>query len=195
MAKLTFLIGGARSGKSTYAELLAKQHPGNVLYIATAQALDPEMVERIEKHKEQRPGEWRTLEMPRRLGDQINQHIQAADLILLDCLTMLVSNVVLEAGGDLDEPDEAGATQAVDSEIEMLVKAIQSSQADWIIVSNEVGMGLVPPYPIGRIYRDLLGWANRKIADLSDEIYLLVAGMVLPLHELGTPFSADSETS
>lgn len=188
MGKLTFIIGGARSGKSTYAETLAKKYPGNILYIATAEALDPEMAERIEKHKEQRPGQWQTLEIPRQVGSEIGQRIQSADLILLDCLTMLVSNVILTASGNLDEPDEKKATQAVDAEIESLVQAIQNSKTDWIIVSNEVGMGLVPPYPIGRIYRDLLGWANRKVAAIADEVLLLIAGMVLPVHELGTPF-------
>lgn len=191
MDKLTLILGGARGGKSTYAEQLAKQHTGNVLYIATAQALDDEMVDRIEKHKLQRSDSWHSLEIPKGVGAEIAPHIKAGDLILLDCLTMLIANVILDVCGDLDNPDEQLASDAVDQELESLLATIQQSDAQWILVSNEVGMGVVPPYPVGRLYRDLLGWANRKVAGISDDVFLLVAGMVLPLHEIGSPFHFD----
>ncbi len=186
MGKLTFLIGGARSGKSACAEKMAVQHGGQVLYIATAQALDPEMADRIEKHKGQRPGHWQTLELPKDVSVSLKEQPLLANLVLLDCLTMLVSNLVLTATNEDFEPDEARATEIVDAEIESLLALIQEGKSDWIIVSNEVGMGLVPPNPLGRVYRDLLGWTNRKIAEAADEVYFLVAGMLLPLHEMGT---------
>ncbi len=186
MGKLTVLIGGARSGKSTYAEKLAAARGTEILYIATAQALDPEMADRIEKHRQQRPQSWHTLEIAHGVTETLKANPTPADLILLDCLTMLISNLVLTATDEDFEPNEARAAEVVDGEIEALLGAIQTSRADWIIVTNEVGMGLVPPYPLGRVYRDLLGWANRKVAAAADEVYLLVAGMVLPLHQLAS---------
>ncbi len=187
MGKLTLLIGGARSGKSTYAEKMAAAHGGDVLYIATAQALDPEMADRIEKHRQQRPESWHTLEIPQGVADALQERAPETNVILLDCLTMLVSNLVMTATDEDFEPDETRAAAIVDSEIETLLAAIEASPADWIIVTNEVGMGLVPPYPLGRVYRDLLGWANRKVAASADKIYLLIAGMLLPLHQLAIP--------
>lgn len=191
MGKLTVLIGGARSGKSTYAEKMAVANGGSVLYIATAQALDAEMADRIEKHRQQRPENWHTLEIPRDVAKRLADNTPQADLILLDCLTMLVSNLVLTATNEDFEPDEARAAEAVDAEIEALLHTIQSGRADWIVVTNEVGMGLVPPYPLGRVYRDLLGWANHKIVAAADESYLLVAGMLLPLHRLAISINAE----
>ncbi len=191
MNKLTFILGGARGGKSTYAEQLAKKHPGEVLYIATAQALDAEMEDRIEKHKLQRPDSWQSVEISMDIGTQIAGLLPENGLVLLDCLTMLTANVVLDACGDIDNPDEKPASEAVDKEIDGLLDAIQSSSCDWIIVSNEVGMGVVPPYPTGRLYRDLLGWANRKVAAVANEVFLLVAGMVLPMHDLSAPFTEE----
>lgn len=191
MPKLTFILGGARGGKSTYAEQLAKQHLGQVLYIATAQALDEEMEDRIEKHKLQRPDTWQSVEIPLGVGHQAADQLPESGLVLLDCLTMLTANAVLNTCGDIDEPEEKPASEAVDKEIDDLLNTVQNSSCDWIIVSNEVGMGVVPPYPTGRLYRDLLGWANRKVAAVADEVFLLVAGMVLPIHELGSPFQPD----
>jgi len=184
MGKLILLLGGARSGKSTCAEQMAEKHGGRVLYVATAQALDPEMVHRIEKHKAQRPHSWQTLEIPQGVAAVLKDKIAQAETVLLDCLTMLVSNLVLTVTDEESEPDETRATKIVNAEIESLLTLIRENEADWIIVSNEVGMGLVPPYPLGRVYRDLLGWTNRKVAEVADEVYLLVAGMLLPLHEL-----------
>jgi adenosylcobinamide kinase/adenosylcobinamide-phosphate guanylyltransferase len=177
MGKLTFILGGGRSGKSTYAMQLARQHPGPVTYIATAQALDPEMGARIAKHRQERPSSWQTLEISRQVGAYLQSHLPEGGLFLLDCLTMLVSNLILEVSGSEDQPDEARATQAVNAEAEALLAVIRSSPADWIVVSNEVGMGLVPPYPLGRLYRDLLGWVNQRFAAQADEFYFMLAGI------------------
>ena len=190
MGKLTLIIGGARSGKSTYAEKLAAARGAEILYIATAQALDPEMADRIEKHRQQRPDSWHTREIPHGVANALRENAYDADLILLDCLTMLVSNLVLTATNEKFEPNETRAAKIVDGEIEALLETIQANHADWIIVTNEVGMGLVPPYPLGRVYRDLLGWTNRKVAESADEVYFLVAGMVLPLHQLAVSAQA-----
>ncbi len=192
MGKLTLVLGGARSGKSTYAEKMAQERGGRVLYIATAQALDPEMADRIQKHKEQRLESWQTLELLHGVGDALREKIAEFDLVLLDCLTMLISNLVLTVTDENYEPNEAQAGEIVDAEIEALLALIRENQAEWILVSNEVGMGLVPPYPLGRVYRDLLGWTNRKVAAAADEVYLLVAGMMLPLHELGVSLDSDN---
>jgi adenosylcobinamide kinase/adenosylcobinamide-phosphate guanylyltransferase len=105
-----------------------------------------------------------------------------AEVVLLDCLTMLVTNVMLGASQDENEPDENAAAAAVEKEMEGLSAAIRNSPATWIIVSNEVGLGLVPPYPLGRLYRDLLGRANQKLASGADEVYFMIAGIPVPIH-------------
>lgn len=184
MGKLTILLGGARSGKSTLAEKLAAQYGERILYVATAIPFDDEMKLRIQNHKEQRPHSWKTVETPTEIGKAIQDEIQSADIVLLDCLTLLVNNLFMEFSGDPDHPDERQFSHALDREIDEIVTLIESYTADWIIVSNEVGMGLVPPYPLGRVYRDLLGRANQRLADLADEVYLMVAGKAIPLQEI-----------
>ncbi len=183
MGKLTLILGGARSGKSTYAERLAWQHNGPVTYIATAQALDEEMRTRITAHRQKRPDAWRTLEIPLGVGAYLLAHPSSApaqEMILLDCITLLVSNLLLQAAPDENTPDEAAATALVAGEIDRLLQAIQASPAEWVVVSNEVGLGLVPPYPLGRLYRDLLGWANQRLAARADKVVFMIAGM--PMH-------------
>jgi adenosylcobinamide kinase/adenosylcobinamide-phosphate guanylyltransferase len=181
MGKLTFILGGARSGKSTYAERLALKNGGRVAYIATAQALDDEMAQRIAIHRQKRPGSWNTYEMPSGVGYAFLEASPQAEVILLDCLTLLVANRLLDAAPDVDQPDEAAATAFVRTEIDDLLTAIQSSPAEWIVVSNEVGLGLVPPYPLGRIYRDLLGWANQRLARAAGRVVFMIAGMPMRL--------------
>jgi adenosylcobinamide kinase/adenosylcobinamide-phosphate guanylyltransferase len=107
--------------------------------------------------------------------------IEEADVIVLDCLTLLVSNALLTAAPDVDQPDERAAQAQVTAEIEALEAAIQSIPAAWIVVSNEVGMGLVPPYPLGRIYRDLLGWANQRLARRAGRVIFMLAGLPMRL--------------
>ncbi|MFB0545873.1 MAG: bifunctional adenosylcobinamide kinase/adenosylcobinamide-phosphate guanylyltransferase [Anaerolineae bacterium] len=179
--KLILILGGARSGKSVYAEKLATRLGGRVLYVATAAALDEEMRRRIEAHKTKRPYTWRTMEAPLGVGAAISAMAQEDEVILLDCLTLLVSNALLEGGqeGPFDE-----AQTRVRTEVEGLLEAYQTLSGSMIIVSNEVGLGLVPSYPLGRAYRDLLGWANQWLAREADEVYFMVAGIHIELKAL-----------
>jgi len=184
LGKLTILLGGARSGKSTLAEKMAAQLSDRVLYVATAIPFDDEMEIRIEKHKKKRPQSWKTLEIPTGIGKALQEQVQSFDVILLDCITLLVNNLFMECSVDPDNPEEGRISQALIKEIDAIEDLIKSCAADWILVSNEVGMGLVPPYPLGRVYRDLIGWANQRLASIADEVYLMIAGKAIPLHAI-----------
>lgn len=186
MGKLTFILGGARSGKSTHALRLAEPQKGRVAFIATATAEDDDMRSRITRHRAERPAHWQTLEIPRGVATALQNAHQNADLYLLDCLTLLVSNTLLFGVTDFDQIDEAAAEARVTEEIHSLLEAITNSSADWIIISNEVGLGLVPPYPLGRIYRDLLGRANQQVAARASEVLWLVAGIPVPIQSFRT---------
>ena len=179
--KLTLLLGGARSGKSTLAVQWAQQRARQVVFIATAQPSDDEMARRIARHRAERPAHWQTLEIPRGVGAALRRQPPQAEVCILDCVTLLVSNVLL-AGTNPDAPDADRAQQTVAAEIHSLLEAIAASSCAWLVVSNEVGAGLVPPYPLGRLFRDLLGWANRTLAAQADEVYYLIAGIPVPLH-------------
>lgn len=181
MGKLTFIIGGARSGKSAYAERIALQHKQGVLYVATAEALDEEMRIRIAAHRRNRSLQWETLELPRDIGRHLSAHPPQAEVIVLDCLTLLVSNLLLQFSPNPDQPDESGARAAVEAETQQLLHAIEAIPAHWLVVSNEVGQGLVPPFATGRIFRDLLGWTNQRVAAQADEVIWMVAGIPVPI--------------
>lgn len=184
MGKLTFILGGARSGKSAYAEKLAREFAGQVTYIATAQALDQEMLQRVAAHRQARPAAWVTLEIPLGVGQALLAGPAVAGLVLLDCLTLLVSNLLMQVCTPAGELDETAGSALVDEEIENLLRAVRLSEADFIIVSNEVGLGLVPPYPLGRAYRDLLGRANQRLASQADQVIFMVAGIPMKLTPL-----------
>ena len=187
MGKLTLILGGARSGKSTFAGRLAHEQGGQVVFIATAQAGDSEMAARIAAHQEERPDNWITLECPTGVSEAWKARNFTTELAILDCLTFLVTNLLLEAAPDVDDPDESQARLLVTSEIEALLQLIRESRCDWIVVSNEVGMGLVPPYPLGRLFRDWLGWANQRLASQSEQVFYLVAGIPVPIHQFRQP--------
>lgn len=171
---ITLILGGARSGKSSHAQHLAEESGKSVTFLATAQALDEEMSGRIQKHRRERPASWETLELPHDLAAHIPQI--KADVVVLDCVTLLVSNLLMFFVRD-DLADEAPFMLAVQKEIEGLISAIHDRDQDWLIVSNEVGLGLVPPYQMGRVYRDALGWANQRLAREADHVLLMVAGI------------------
>lgn len=178
MAKeLILVLGGVRSGKSTYAQNMALEMGGpHVLYVATAQAFDAEMRARIAAHQTERPAGWRTLEAPSLAASWTPDVLGAAQVVLLDCVTLLASNAVLSAG---DEPSTQEGEAAVANEIAALLTAYRAGEASWIVVSNEVGLGLVPPYPLGRVYRDALGRANQTLAAIADRVVFMVAGLPL----------------
>lgn len=176
--RLTLVLGGARSGKSSYAEALAGAQGGGVLYVATAEAWDDEMRRRIEAHKAQRPAHWRTVEAPRHPGVSIAAAPAAGGpqptAVLVDCLTLLANNILITLPEDASE---AEATAALLAEVNELLAAYQASDAHWIIVSNEVGLGIVPAYPLGRLYRDALGRANQHVAARADTVVFMIAGI------------------
>jgi adenosylcobinamide kinase / adenosylcobinamide-phosphate guanylyltransferase len=172
--QLTLILGGARSGKSFYAQSLAERHGGQLLYVATATAGDEEMAQRIAAHRSNRPGNWRTLEAPLNVGKAILSEGLQADFVLVDCLTLLTSNILL----GLPEPvSAAGFQAAMDAELDGLLHAWELSPADWAVVSNEVGLGLVPPAPLSRFYRDVLGKANQRLAQAATQVLFMVAGL------------------
>lgn len=172
--QLTLLLGGARSGKSSYAQTLAERTGKSVTFVATAQALDEEMSARIQKHRGARPVHWETLEIPLEVAPHIPQI--KSDVVILDCITLLVNNLLMQFVKD-DIVEEAPFMQAVQKEIDELISNIREQKQDWMIISNEVGLGLVPPYQMGRVYRDGLGWANQRLAREADKVIFMVAGI------------------
>jgi adenosyl cobinamide kinase/adenosyl cobinamide phosphate guanylyltransferase len=188
--ELILLLGGARSGKSRQAEKLASQFE-RVLYVATAQARDGEMTARIAAHQQARPPAWRTVEAPTGVGPAIRAALAdaPADAVLLDCVTLWMSNLALRELGDkatgdfeaLDREDEIAAQERATAEIDDLLAVFHASGVPWFVVSNEVGWGLVPAYPLGRVYRDLMGWANQRLAAEADAVYLMIAGLPVNL--------------
>ena len=181
MGKLTFILGGARSGKSAYAQRLGERQGGHVTFLATATASDDEMQVRITRHRAERPAAWATREIPHGIAAALRLAPLQTDVVLLDCITLLVSNLLFLDG--FGEPDEKTVTLRVDAEIEALLTLIERDSAEWIVVSNEVGLGLVPEYPLGRIYRDLLGRANAQLAARADKVTWLVAGIPVPIEQ------------
>lgn len=168
--KITLVTGGARAGKSTWAEEEALRLGGeSVTYVATAEPLDGEMAERIARHRAARPSEWRTEEAPRRVPEAVAS--ASTSVVLLDCVTLWISNLLLD--------DRVGATGAREG-VEELLRTAAAREGHLVAVTNEVGLGVIPGNALARRYRDLLGWANRRLAEEALEVVLLVAG--LPLH-------------
>jgi adenosylcobinamide kinase / adenosylcobinamide-phosphate guanylyltransferase len=166
-----FIIGGARAGKSRYAQKLATEIGGKVLFVATAEAKDEDMRLRIEGHKKSRPANWDTLEAPVKVGKAISEYEGECPVVVIDCITMLVSNVILQTG------DESSIESEVSKEIDALIEVMASKSSVFILVSNEVGLGIVPDNELARNYRDCLGRINQLIAQNADEVHWLIAGI------------------
>lgn len=162
------MLGGARSGKSRYAESLVTALPPPWLYVATAEAGDSEMVARVAAHQARRGPSWTTIETPRNVAETLGTHADTPTLV--DCLTLWLSNVML---ADAD----------VDAEIEQLDEALARAAAPIVLVANEVGFGIVPDSALGRRFRDLQGLLNQRIAARADRVVLVVAGLPLTLKE------------
>lgn len=164
--QIVFIIGGARSGKSSFALASASRAPGSKAYIATAQAHDREMEERIAKHRKERGTEWETYEEPLCLGEALRSALPTHRAVLIDCLTLWLSNLM-------------GAEGNMEEEIEdfLDVLRVRDGEAGVFVVSNEVGMGIVPDNELARRFRDAAGRLNQRVADVADEVFLVVAGI------------------
>jgi adenosylcobinamide kinase/adenosylcobinamide-phosphate guanylyltransferase len=193
MGKIYFLLGGARSGKSQYSEELAASISKDVGYLATAEIIDEEMEKRIEFHRQRRPGSWLTFEIDKdefnieKIEEIIDAAAQKLDVLLIDCITILLFRLIYKSELDdlevmdnrLEREMEKKVEKFFDRVIAVLKNASSLYNLNIIIVSNEVGLGVVPPYPFGRIFRDMLGLINKKIAGISDEVYFFISGLNL----------------
>lgn len=181
MSKLILVTGGARSGKSSFAEDKAKELGKEITYIATSIAFDEGMKDRIKKHRQSRPKEWATIERYKEFKEMNhNENFKKCDTILLDCMTLMVSNLLLESELDFDNvsSEEIDKIESyIFEEVNQLLETLNKNNKQSIIVTNEVGMGLVPSYKLGSVFRDIAGRVNQFIAKRAEEVYLTVSGI------------------
>ena len=175
MGRIILILGGARSGKSHYAIQLAGEQAKDeeVVYLATAEAGDEEMAQRILRHRRDRPPGWRTVEVPREVASAVEELGTEAAVIIVDCITLWVSNLLLAE----EQEAAAGQEEFILGEVKALARVAGEAEAHVILVSNEVGLGVVPPTRLGRIFRDVAGRANQLLAQAADEVYVTWAGL------------------
>ena len=177
MATITLITGGSRSGKSAFAQRLAEEQPGSRLFLATCPVTDPEMELRILRHVQDRQkGNWATVEEPLDLAGQLRQ-AHRFDTVLIDCLTLWVNNLMFEAAGRKQAIDE----DRVRTETELMLTAAREHPGEVIMVTNEVGMGIVPDNPQARLYRDLIGRCSQGVGMVANRVYLVSCGIPLQL--------------
>ncbi len=187
MGRITFILGGARSGKSRFAQEMASglvaQTAGTVLYLATAAGQDEEMERRIARHREGRPSEWKTIEEPRRVARILERAAGSVAILILDCLTLLISNILLDQGADRPDasPPADLLEQIVMKEVEDILSVCRRIGAHSLLISNEVGLAVVPATPLGRVFRDIAGRVNQRVARESEEVFLMIAGLAQKL--------------
>ncbi|GFO65758.1 bifunctional adenosylcobinamide kinase/adenosylcobinamide-phosphate guanylyltransferase [Geomonas paludis] len=172
MSKVVLVTGGARSGKSRFAEGLADKYAPLRGYLATGEAGDAEMADRIARHQGRRGPEWQTVEEPLKVAEAIRSHQGRFNVMLMDCVTLWISNLLFRCPG--------GAAEAL-AEVKSFAGGFSSLATPLIIVTNEVGMGIVPEHPLSRAFRDLAGEANEIIAAAADEVYVTISGLPLRL--------------
>lgn len=172
---LIFITGGARSGKSRYAVELAKQKSGKVAFIATAIAGDEEMTQRILLHQAARPSDWTTIEESINVSQAITDAVSNHDTIIVDCLTLLITNLVFEPPYQEEINDEK--EQKIYAAVGQIIETTENLEATVIVISNELGMGLVPEDALARRFRDIAGRANQLLAEAADEVYVCISGI------------------
>lgn len=185
---LTLIIGGARSGKSDLALRLAAASGRPVLFVATMEPRDDEMRARIAAHRAERPQAWRTVEAPLDVVGALNDAARDDDFVVLDCLTLWVANLMLREIGDIEQilPDAAaGAMARIATETRAMADWCDAYAGEIAVVTNEVGLGVVPAYATGRIYRDALGAANAALATRANRVLSVAAGLVVDLTAIG----------
>lgn len=190
--KIFLVLGGARSGKSEFAEKLMYHSTGKRKgYIATSQILDDEMRYRVILHRERRPADWQTFEVMHGAGEEMGHILEEADAILFDCITMYVNNMLMDhmkgiTVETLGVLDLTTLQEALEKDLTLMFERISSvSDKEIIFVSDELGMGIVPANAMSRVYRDLVGLANQYVAKRADKVYLSIAGITVELKERG----------
>ncbi len=182
MSRIVFVTGGARSGKSMFAQELTEQY-NDVAYVATSVITDEEMRERVRIHQNSRPQEWKTYETQKNMPRVFSQNTHEA--FLVDCITVYIGNAIVEAVDEeaeiIDMDVQFRLENNIMGEIKEIVGTIREKNMNAVFVTNEVGMGLVPEYPMGRMFRDVTGRVNKFLAGLADEAYLLVSGIPIKL--------------
>jgi len=178
--KIILVTGGARSGKSLFAEQYAIAQGGSKAYIATAQIYDQEMASRVAVHRGRRADDWQTFEAPYDAHQTIEQAAQKATIILFDCLTLYISNLLLAP----NMADQSEKNQYIMTQIDKLLNSARASQVTVLFVTNEVGMGIVPDNALARQYRDIAGLVNQKVAASADEVYLVVSGLAVEIKKM-----------
>ena len=175
---MQLITGGARSGKSRHAEQLASTSP-RVLYIATSKIFDEEMAERIRHHRDSRPAHWRTVEQYRDLSAVIGTHNDPQEAVVLECITTLITNLMFDAAGEIPEEawEFAALEQEINQQIETLLAACELCPAPVYLVTNEVGMGIVPENRLARHFRDIAGRVNQRLAAAAQDVWLVVSGI------------------
>jgi len=186
--KIILITGGARSGKSLFAEQYAAAQDKHVAYIATAQIFDPEMKSRVVLHRQRRPEYWKTFEAPYHADQTIEEAAQHGGVILFDCLTLYTSNLLLHPDAPID-PEEKH--QHIMLQIDQLIQKARDSHCIVIFVTNEVGMGIVPDNALARQYRDIAGIVNQKVAQCADEVYLVISGLGVELKKIAVNFNKE----
>lgn len=186
---VTFVIGGSRSGKSTFAEMKAKEYGDNVLYIATAVITDQAMADRVKKHREQRPSSWLTLEKYSDFHDLVNcEEFNKSDVVLIDCITTMIGNFMFDSGLDFDtcRIDEVNKLeQSIINNVMSLIEVCKKCGKRLIVVSNETGLGVVPSYYMGNYFRDMSGRLNNRIGRESEFMYFIFSGIPIKLKHNG----------
>ena len=181
MAKIILITGGARSGKSTYAEKLAMEENTKVLYVATSIPFDDEMKERVKKHRSRRPSNWDTFEGYKDLKNIFTNQSLEFNVVLLDCITIMVTNLILEKIGEnieiFSEEELNQIEREILKEIADFLDAAMATTKSIILVTNEVGLGIVPEYKLARVFRDIAGRVNQYIGSRATEVFLVVCGI------------------
>jgi len=181
---MTLVTGGARSGKSSFGESIFNNMQGEILYIATAQAFDDEMKDRIKKHQQDRPSNWTTLEGYKDLADKIQPYRGKVSGVFLDCITIMVTNLMLDEDVNWDNisPEVANEIEKkIMKEIQQLIKATKELEVPVVFVTNEIGMGIVPENKMSRIFRDIAGRMNQYLGREVDKVYLVVCGVPIKI--------------
>ena len=181
-SQIILCSGGARSGKSEFAERLALATEGRKAYVATGQAFDEEMIDRIKKHQERRGEIWNNFEVPLHLAKEWQNISQTADVILIDCLTMFTTNHMMAHGSIQGQQDANQLEATVLTELETLLASINSCEGKTVIfVTNEIGLGIVPDNKLARYFRDIAGRVNRTVATAADKLFLTISGVTIEL--------------